>query len=167
MPLAFTPSRGRGRPRKTACTETGTPELVMKRALQVTGEAIDLCHERGFITDSQHWCGLHLRWLHTIRFGAPGISAYNLLRVDNWRESEEDDPRWRSAREMEYQQAIQLLQSIRCLKPVMSVCIYNERPSSLIPARQRPATTQHMQQEISGLQEGLTALTREWKRTPG
>src|SRR5687768_1079949 len=129
MVHAFAPARSRGRPKKTPAPstrgETGTAELMFKRAHQETTEAIDLCLERRLINDAQHWSGLHLRWLHTIRFGAPGISALDLTRLCGDEPGEQDDPDWRAAREMEYMDAINLLKSARRLTPVLTVCVYN------------------------------------------
>lgn len=161
----FTSRRGRpksDRPR----TDMGTPELILKRALDETAEAIDLCLQRRIITRDQHWCGLHLRWLYTIRYGAPGISAIDLTRIDGM-EMIEDSLEWRSAREKEFSDAAQRLKSKRCYQPVMQLCVFNERPNFLrrdvtASAFDNTQRSDQIEHDISRLHDGLDLLVDYW-----
>lgn len=168
----FSTRRGRpAAPRPT--TDYGTPELIFKRAHGHTAEAIDLCRERGIITAEQHWCGLHLRWLYTLRYGAPNVSATDLTRVDGYAMAAPDDSLiWRSAREAEFAEAVLLLRQHRRCEPVMRVCVFNERPSFLSQTRlreafDRPTLRQRIEQEMIELQEGLELLKTLWRRPTG
>ena len=107
--MAFTTRRGRPARAKADLRDTGTPELQFKRALGLTSEPIDQCLERGIITTDHHWCGLHLRWLYTLRYGAPVITTRYadsaLMSVPS-----QETPEWRIEREREYQDAVRILQ---------------------------------------------------------
>ena len=118
----------RGRPKSTRTThDRGTPELLIKRQQGETLEALDLCLERRIINDRQHWCGIHLRWLYTLRYGAPGVRAIDTTHLGGF-DITVDDPLWRGAREKEYHEAIALLAQSGHALLVMNLCIYNERP---------------------------------------
>lgn len=135
----------RGRPKSSPRPEMdlGTPELIFKRAHGDTSEAIDLCLERGIISQVQHRAGLHLRWLYTLRYGAPGISAMDLTRINGSTLAQEMEASFRSAREAEFDEAVAALGNARAYAVVMAVCIYDERPKP----------SQH-----HALQQGLTEL---------
>lgn len=165
--MSFTTRRGR--PRKPPeATDFGTPELRFKHAHGLTMEPIDLCHERGIITQTQHWCGLHLRWLYTLRYGAPGLTT----RYDpEWDAAprQADDPTWRRQREAEYLEATALLRTGRHYEPVMRLSVYNELPAFLSPAlRERAfadaAMAARMELAQRCLLEGLDLLAVHWKR---
>ncbi len=159
----------RGRPKQaTSSTDPGTPELIMKRAHGVTAEPIDLCLERNIITEEQHWCGLHLRWLYTIRYGTPNISALNLMRGAG-EDIAEDDPDWRAAREEELQDAVDLLASKRRYEPVAGLCIYNEparflNRELLCRAYNSQSIAHTIEREIDILRDGLDLLVHHWGR---
>ena len=94
--------RKRGRPKIEKPTiDLGTPELIMKRLMGETAEALDLCYERGIISKEQHWCGIHFRWLYTLRYGAPGVRAVDTTHFGGF-EPKDDNSEWRAAREQEY-----------------------------------------------------------------
>ena len=157
--------RRRGRPKNIQKgTDTGTPELVMKRLMGETIEALDLCLERGIITSAQHWCGIHLRWLYTLRHGAPGVRALDPTHLGGC-DIKVDDPLWRTARELEYHEAITLLAQSGHALLIMNLCIYNERPAFL--SRLHGATFAQMkprQRAILNVREGLDKLVTLWKR---
>jgi hypothetical protein len=160
--------RKRGRPRNAArpSRDTGTPELVMKRLKQETAEALDLCLERGVITPDQHWCGIHLRWLYTLRYGAPGVRAIDPAHFGG-RECKTDDPTWRSLREMEYNEAILKLSDRGLAMKVLEVCVYNERPPFLRwheSARLTERQADENLRSISKIHEGLDLLSGLWRR---
>src|SRR4030067_3584155 len=55
--------------------DAGTDELRQKRAKCLTMEPLDLYFKQGLISSDQHWAGIHLRWLYTIRFGSASIRS--------------------------------------------------------------------------------------------
>ena len=114
----------------------------------LTAETLDWCLERGLIDEKQHWCGIHLRWLYTLRYGAPGIRALDLNEVDGL-EIQQDDPKWRELREAEYHTAMQKLSHYGFEQALTSICIYNERPHPMMLIR---------------LRDGLECLVKHWKR---
>jgi hypothetical protein len=158
--------RSRGRPRKEPRPQhdVGTPELSMKRLLGETTEALDLCLERGIITAEQHGCGVHLRWLYTLRHGAPSVRAVDpthLGGIDN----KQDDPQWRSAREQEFHDAMAKLTPGGYATVLLNICIYNERPRFL--SLHRTVSIKRMketQQLIESLRDGLDILGKMWGR---
>ncbi len=158
-------SRRRGRPKTNRPSiDTGTPETVMKRLLGVTTEALDLCLQRNIITEKQHWCGIHLRWLYTLRHGVPSVRATDLSYIGGYEQksSEYEDPLWRAAREKEYNTAVSLLNQSGYALLVINLCIYNEYPKSL----QYSAKKLH---KVDGntrkLCDGLDILAKLWNRS--
>ena len=157
--------RRRGRP-KTGhpLNDSGTPELVMKRLLGETAEALDLCLERGIISRRQHWCGIHLRWLYTLRYGAPGIRAIDPAHLGGV-ETSVDDPEWRRAREKEYHDAMQKLNDSGYALLLTNICIHNERPKFLIPCQPGLPIPHKMDLHAPDrLREGLDILASHWGR---
>lgn len=154
--------RRRGRPRTARPRhDTGTPELVMKRLKQETAEALDLCLERSIITLEQHWCGVHLRWLYTLRYGAPGTRAVDPTHLGG-KETRADNQEWRVAREKEYQEAVQELSACGVNTAVMDLCIHNIRPG-ILNARSARVLKKH-EREMRKIQEGLEILVKHWER---
>ncbi|MFZ4111533.1 MAG: hypothetical protein ACOYKQ_13815 [Polymorphobacter sp.] len=168
----FSSRRGRPANNRTSA-DFGTPELIFKRAHAETMEAIDLCRERRIITADQHWCGLHLRWLYTLRYGAPGVSAVDLTRIDGYAmAAAEDSPVWRAAREAEFAHAITLLRTHRRCDLVMQVCVFNERPvflrrEALRAAFDTPQIARTIARELDQFISGMDLLVREWKSPQG
>lgn len=140
--MAFTSQRGR--PRKSLPEfDFGTPELRLKHALRLTAEPIDICLEKLFITPQQHWCGLHLRWLYTLRYGAPSLCAHYADSASAPNQLQSDDPAWRVLREKEYHEAIGLLKNNHYYECVMRLVVYNESPVFLNSRLQNVAITNH------------------------
>jgi len=157
--------RTRGRPRKIIPkgTDYGTPELAMKRAHGLTAETLDLCLERELITQQQHWCGIHLRWLFTLRHGAPGVRALDPAHIAGHM-PKIDDPEWRISREQEYRDAIHALALSGQVTMLLNVCIYNERPAFMTA----PTSKEHAkraEETLAGLKKGLDILVQLWNRT--
>lgn len=160
-------STRRGRP-KTARPETdlGTAELQRKRAHGLTQEPIDLCLERRIITPAQHWCGLHLRWLYTLRYGAPAVSS-SLRALAGHASTRPDDPEWRAAREGEFAEAAHLLTKQQCYQAMAALVIFNERPRFLDVAGQQAALEnsrlmREMTSEYEQVLAGFTLLEDLW-----
>ncbi len=166
--LTFSLNKKRGRPKKNLpTTDTGTPETIMKRLLGVTSEALDLCLERGIINEKQHWCGIHLRWLYTLRHGVPGVRAVDLTKPINETDNSIDyeDPVWREAREREYSNAISTLSKTGHALPLMNLCIFNERPKFLnISPHNTVKIIKLNEKNIDILREGLDILIKLWKK---
>lgn len=128
--MAFAIKRGRPRLPPRAEKDLGTPELQLKRALDITEEPLDLCLQRGIITPGQHRAGLHLRWLYTLRYGAPVLTTQYEAIASSQKTTTSDDA-WRLFREHEYHEATHLLKHHRLYEPVMRICIYHHAPASL------------------------------------
>ena len=166
--MGFSTQRGRPARPKLDGRDAGTPELQLKRALGITHEPIDACLERGLITTDHHRSGLHLRWLYTVRYGAPVITTRYDDRQERTAPMEENDE-WRTLREREYQDAVLLLQQARRYECVMRACIFNETPAFLnhrLTARawHEPALATQLQLGRRMLSEGLELLTLQWRR---
>ncbi len=126
--MAFTRKRGRPKNPTPAGDDRGTPELVRKRTMALTKEALDLCLERNLITQEQHWCGIHLRWLYTLRYGAPTLRAVDPLHFGG-RELMQESPDWRREREREFNEAIAAMGPLAW--KALALCVYNQRPACL------------------------------------
>ncbi len=164
----FRSRRGRP-PLERPQTDLGTPELILKRAHGETAETLDLCLERGIITPSQHRYGLRFRWLYTLRYGAPSVSAFDISDPAGGPSSARpDDPQWRLTREAEYHHAATHLKSTGCYVPVMQYCVYNERAlfanrSQLHAAFNNPVLARRLEYERCLFQKGLYELEQLWK----
>lgn len=167
--LSFPRKRGRPKAAARPSHDHGTPELAMKRLMGDTMEALDLCLERGLIDDRQHWCGIHLRWLYTLRHGAPSVSALNPAHLGGM-EIKNDDPSWRTARELEYNEALNLLARSGHALIVMNLCVFNERPAFLKAKKNCTATTEKRlklarnEAMLQQLRDGLDLLVQHWRR---
>jgi len=163
----------RGRPRQPAIqTDSGTPELRLKHALRLTAEPIDLCLEKRFITVEQHWSGLHLRWLYTVRYGAPSLTTIYADRDAPARPPAAESDDWRILREREYHEAAHLLKQSSRYQCVMGLAVFNERPAFLSPklvarAAQHPALATELERSLTRLREGLDLLAYHWRHRPG
>ncbi len=160
--IKFTSKRGRPRINRPQI-DTGTPETVMKRLLGLTAEALDLCLQHEIITEKQHWCGMHLRWLYTLRHGIPGVRANDLshISVRDEKSAEYDDPQWRALRESEYNHAINALTHSGHAILIMNLCIYNELPKSFsffTKNNKKPPC-----QTAISIRNGLDTLETLWK----
>ncbi|MFW0777008.1 MAG: hypothetical protein ACN2B6_04740 [Rickettsiales bacterium] len=158
--------RKRGRP-KTIKPEIdmGTPELIRKRAIGETAEALDLCLEREIISREQHWSGMHLRWLYTLRYGAPGARAIDPTHLGGT-ENKLYDLEWRKEREQEYMEAIKILHEHNHAALLLSLCVYNERPPFLkMQKRVTKANATKIENVINDLRTGFDSLLSHWKTT--
>lgn len=128
--MAFTTQRGR--PRKPPVThDPGTPELQQKRRNDQTQEPIDRCLSHGLISAEEHRAALHLRWLHTLRHGAPKLTTHYAMAAASSATASPTHESWRSAREAEYRLALELLRNEKAERLVVGVAIYHEEPSFL------------------------------------
>lgn len=164
--MAF--SRRRGRKRTTApvtrtLPDTGTPELRARRRCGQTAEPLDLCHNRGLISDEEHWAGIHFRWLYTLRYGAPTVRAIDLSETGP-EIPQEENLAWRAEREQEYALAAAALQARRLLRPMLDLCIYSHPPAFLStrPDNGFSHAAKH-QHTISRINEGLSLLNETFR----
>jgi hypothetical protein len=165
--MAFSTLRGRQPRPRLDDNDHGTPELQFKRALGITAEPIDICLERKLISADQHWCGLHLRWLYTLRYGAPVVTTRYADKDASYGMTE-DAPEWRSLREREYHAAIAELKRHARYEPVMRICVFNELPSFLHrpliqQGLQNPSLAGELEKAYIRLVEGLDLLIIQWR----
>lgn len=157
-------SRRRGRPKNNRpLLDAGTPETVMKRLLGITTEALDLCLEKRIITEQQHWCGIHLRWLHTLRYGVPSARTTNLTYMESCvhKSSDYEDPQWRASREKEYNDAVNVLNCGGYSLLLINLCVYNEFPRGFNFQLQKTLNYSETAEKISS---GLNILIKLWKK---
>lgn len=158
--------RKRGRPRKNLpARDLGTPELLAKKAQGETAEALDLCLERGIITQRQHWCGMHLRWLYTLRHGITTVRAYlpSLLKHGDVRL---EDNTWRAEREQEYRHAINALEAGGYGLILLNLCVMDERPAFLrMEARITAQRAHRIERDLMLIRHGLDVLDRLWRKS--
>lgn len=162
--MGFTTQRGR--PKTRNCTkDTGTPELIMKRLHHVTSETIDLCLAKHIITPVQHWCAVHLRWLYTLKFGAPSVCVRDLTDAGG-RETAYDDPQWRAEREEEYRHALEGLRNICRIEKILDICVHNYRPAFLrnrLVKNSRLCIQPRDENELCSYIAALDTLCTMWK----
>lgn len=163
--MAFSNKRGRPRVERPS-TDFGTPELSLKKALDMTVEPLDLCLQRGIITQGHHRAGLHLRWLYTIRYGAPVLTT-QYEAISSQRPITVHDEAWRSFREKEYHEAVTLLRHAHCYESIMRTCIYHDIPSFLNQKKLRKAWNKtllikQLEREKLLFSHGLDLLQTHW-----
>ncbi len=156
--------RRRGRPRKViASHDNGTPELIAKKITGETSETIDLCLERRLITTDQHWSGIHLRWLYTLRYGTPTIRALDPTHFGGC-EVKANDPNWRAEREKEFSDAVNLLSAKGFSRIVLAACIYNECPTIFKRSQGKGTYNKQAYAWLENLSAGLDILVTHWKK---
>jgi hypothetical protein len=129
-----------------------------------TSETLDLCLALGLITTKQHWCGVHLRWLFTLRYGAPNIRAIDPTHTKGM-DIKTDDPQWRINREKEYHEALQEITKSGHALLLMNICIYNERPKLLSSNKKEMVSRSNDIEELKlKLQSGLNVLDSLWRK---
>lgn len=113
----------RGRPRTNKSSrDLGTPELQNKRKHFTTLEPFDLCFKRNIINKKQHNAGMKLRWLYSIFFGIPNVSAHDIDHIAG-RGQQKYSNKWYEQRELEYNIAAQELKDMGCYQMLIDVCI--------------------------------------------
>lgn len=146
--------RKRGRPRiHRPERDRGTPETQRYIAEALTLEPLDKYLETGVLEKEQHWCGLHLRWLYTLIYGAPGVKAVDPRHIPGL-ECKPDDTIWRAARQKEYREAMAELSKLGYANQLIATCIFNE------PVRP-------LGQSTVNLKCGLSVLVGLWCRGGG
>jgi len=164
-PMASARRRGRPKSVKTPI-DLGTPELNLKRAFYHTTESLDLLLEKGLISPTHHWCGMHLRWLYTLRYGLPCVSAVDTSCIINCTTREADNE-WRQARETEFNEIMTRLNALRLAKTALNYCVFNHPLEMTAGALVTDAssTLASLQVEVpKGLGEALELLKCCWRK---
>lgn len=164
--MSFTTRRGRPKHRLDG-PDLGTAELRRKQAAGFTAEPIDLLLSRALISEDQHWCGLHLRWLYTLRYGAPSLTS-RYLADQGMPTTPQACEQWRAGREREYHDACTLLRERQRYDCVLRLSVFNELPVFLNPLLQERAFTQpalatKLLASHQRLREGLDLLVAHWR----
>ena len=154
-------SRRRGRPKRTnpIGKDKGTAELQQKREANLTSEPLDLCLAKGLINEEQHNAGIRLRWLYTLKLGAPTISAYNPGEAGG-ASCKYDDETWLAYRQEEYNLILALLDKNKCRNIIVNTCIMGQAPGFLTAytaSLQRPRTLAY--KELNLLIKGLDLIS--------
>ena len=151
---------GRGRPKtRSDGKDLGTPELQKKKRGGMAGEPVDVCLTKGLITEEEHWCALHFRWLYTIRYGLPTVTAINLdgLYASAARlESSE----WEESREAEYHEAADVLVRNHVHRDIINFAVQNCAPPFLLPYDER--NFREAEASLARIKSGLQALSSLW-----
>jgi hypothetical protein len=166
--MAFSSRRGRP-PRATEAVDKGTPELRQKHRRGLTQEPIDRCLAQQLIDAQQHRAALHLRWLHTVRYGAPVLTTHYQDHVQTTGDTLPET--WRAAREEEYREAQRVLHQWHALDAVLRVVVYHETPvfmDTLLRERawREPALAHALAARHACFVSGLQALHQHWHRPP-
>jgi hypothetical protein len=158
--MNFTSKRGRPKQVKLQVIEGGKQES--RPVIKISREPIDICHQKGIINDNEHLAALHFRWLYTLKFGAPGVSAIDLER-EMGRSTRQNDPEWQESREREYAMAVEKLRNTGTLKPVLNMAVFGHFPKYMQPEKaSRWQYLAHNYDEILKLREGLDILVKLW-----
>jgi len=155
--MAFSRRRGRPKRSNTQGKDIGTKELIEKRKLNLTVEPLDLCFPRGLINEQQHNAGIRLRWLYTLKFGAPTISSYSPDNIGG-NSCKYEDSGWLHRRQNEYNIIIENLERKKARKTVVDICVFSRMPEFLykVPVKLRKDSLSNYKQLdllISGLDE--------------
>lgn len=165
--MSFTSKRGRPSKEnpKLKLIEGGKKEpqpTPKKPFVKTTREPIDICAEKGLIKPMEHKAAIHFRWLYTIKFGAPTVSAIDYEKIAG-AFYKINDPAWQEARERDYAMAVEKLRKIGALKIVLNIAIFGSFPSFLDIYRRNRNNFGNFQ-ELQKLREGLDLLAKLWEK---
>lgn len=145
--LEFPMHRRRGRPPvDRPKVDRGTPELQYARSKGETSEMLDLLLQRRRISAGEHWCGIHLRWLHVLRHGTTGARA-KLPEVLQNQQRKINDPAWLKERNQEYVEAATLVGHFGMAK-LIALCVHNQSPQTI--------------NDLYHIQDSLKMLAKHW-----
>ena len=150
--MGFSAKRGRPKTKLVGrIPDLGTEQLQAKRRQNATIEPLDLLLQKSLISNEQHSAGIHLRWLYTLKMGAPNISASNLDEFSS-RELRNEDDNWRESREIEYNLAVEILQNSGSFKSVMDVSVFGVQRFPL------------QSTDLAKIRDGLSLLCKIWQK---
>jgi hypothetical protein len=122
--------RKRGRPKNIDTgIDRGTSELQMKRKQNITTESLDLCLHKKIITPIEHASGMKLRWIYTLRFGAPSVQSKS-LQMKLYTNKEYDEKFLQHAQK-KYRNIMEILKEAQTHRIVTNICVFNEFPQFL------------------------------------
>lgn len=151
------------KPRSTHKADLGTPELRSKRKQGLTTEPLDTCLEKQLITHTQHECGLHLRWLYTIQFGATSVESHSIYTPKGRNiNTSPHNTQWLAKYNTRYKEAICVLKRHNAARLIMGVCVFSERPGFLNYSKHNLSL--HHYHQLTRFTDGLNALATLWKR---
>lgn len=159
--MKFTTKRGRPKKIQTSDKDYGTPELREKNQSGITAEPLDLAYAKGIIDRDQHWCGIHFRWLYTIRYGLPTVRAVDVSEPQGISLTECDEE-WKESREIEYRSAADVLQKTHHLQSIMNFVIYGIRPAFLLPRSNDLKIDRNAEHSLNNIKSGLDELKKLW-----
>ncbi len=149
--MVFCRKRGRPKRKDVDYIDKGTPELQHKYKQKLTMEPLDLLLQADLINAEQHWCGLHFRWLHSLRFGTVTVNAIDPALVRGIKHKR-IYTKWQIERESEWKEAQQILLRAGLYHAVRDLCIYNKMPNYHM-CRGSDIGDQYSRQYILGLNE--------------
>ena len=126
-------------------------------------EPLDILLHKNIINEKQHWAGMHLRWLHSIRFGIQNITS--LKHYPFSIEIKQDNPEWREEREIEYSQAIYELKKYKLHDIISSMVIFGKIPKFLLIKNLMNINiikSLSYANEVDDIKDGLDTLVELW-----
>jgi hypothetical protein len=114
-------------------TELGTEELRLKRANNLTTEALDLLLANSSITSEEHSAGIYFRRLYKQRFGSPHVKAYNFdIKLGKIRRH--IFAKVQEKKEREYKNATSILEKCSLLDDVLDICVFDIKKKANLPS---------------------------------
>ena len=121
--------RKRGRPRLSQNSPAKFSNLPAKEKIIVTSEPLDIYFKDKIISEDEHQSGMRLRWLYTLRYGAPTLQT-KLIQQQGF-ESKYNDEKWLVNKQQQYRFILGELQKSKVAKIVLGVCVFNEAVNKL------------------------------------
>jgi hypothetical protein len=116
--------RKRGRPKSCKNSSAIFGNVSAKKKIIVSLEPLDVYFKNKIISEDEHQSGMRLRWLYTLRYGAPTLQT-KLLQQQGF-ESKYNDEEWLMKKQQQYRFIIGELQKSDLAKIVLGVCVFNE-----------------------------------------
>jgi enamine deaminase RidA (YjgF/YER057c/UK114 family) len=151
-------AKKRGRPKSPAPVHPATPELLAKTRLNLTMEVVDILRNKDLITKDQHRAGIHLRWLHSLKFGNLSLQSSQIGMVG--RSIRIDNERWRASCELDYHNLVSVLKKAGVYNAVANVCIFNQRPAFLLPYQHHNDNRLALSYDLEDIRYGLDLIIK-------
>ena len=95
-------------------------------------DPLDICLDKGLVDSFEHSAGLRLRWLYSLLFGSPIISAYDPTDQGGAFLPSHNSENWLISRKKEYFNIVTELKDIGAFGVISDICIYHQMPSFLL-----------------------------------
>jgi hypothetical protein len=151
-------TKKRGRPKSTSNAHPATPELLAKIRLNLTMEAIDILMHKNLITTDQHQAGIHLRWLHSLKFGNLSLQSSQIGVVG--RSIRMDNERWRMSCELDYHNLVSMLKKAGVYNIIANLCIFNQKPEFLLPYKHNNNNRLALCEDLEDIRYGLDLIIK-------